>query len=243
VHRYVALGDSYSSGAGIPTQDDSGCSRSDHDYPHLLARRLGARLVDVTCAGATTDDLSRSQLAGVRPQLDAVTPDTDLVTIGIGGNDLEMVPLFFRCAALRDEGATPCRDATSGEVTDRGPAVRTEIVKAVAAIRAKAPAATILVVGYPQPFPTDGTCARLPFTAGDARYAAAVMTTLNGHLETAAERSQATYVDLAGPSRGHDICSASPWVNGAVASSVSEPIHPFAVEHRAVARLLADALG
>lgn len=242
LRRYVALGDSYASGAGIPTLDHSGCRRSDHDYPHLLAQRLDATLVDATCAGATTADLSHSQLDGVPPQLDAVTRGTDLVTIGIGGNDLDMVPLFFRCLSLQGEGGTPCRDATRTDLTRRGPAARRDIVAAVAAVRARAPGARILVVGYPQPFPTDHTCPSLPLTAGDAAYAASVMTTVNRYLATAARRAHATYVDLAGPSRGHDICAAHPWINGAVRSSVSEPLHPFAAEHRAVARLLLAAL-
>lgn len=240
--RYVALGDSYASGAGITPLDSRDCSRSDRDYAHLLARRLGAKLVDATCAGATTADLTRSQQHGVPPQLEVLTPGTDLVTIGIGGNDLDMVPLFFRCLSLRGHSGTPCRDATRAEVTDRGPTARRDIVAAVAAVRARAPKARILVVGYPQPFPTDHTCPTLPLTPGDAAYAASVMTMLNRYLAAAARRSHATYVDLAGPSRGHDICSAHPWISGAVRSSGAVPVHPVAAEHRAVARILLAAL-
>lgn len=243
MERYVALGDSYASGTGIPPLDDSGCSRSDHDYAHLLAPKIGATLVDVTCAGATSADLTRSQLAGVPPQLDAVTPATDLVTIGMGGNDLDIVPLFFECLQAKGSGPTPCKDATAETIAARGPAVRSGLVKAVAAVHAKAPHARILVVGYPQPFPAHGTCPTLPFTPGDTAYAASVMTTLNGYLATAARRAGATYVDLAGPSKGHDICAKQPWINGAVASAVSEPIHPFAAEHRAAAGIIARLLG
>src|SRR5882672_4307904 len=57
--HYVALGDSYTSGPGIPRQtvESGGCRRSDHNYPHLVAvaLALGAgRFTDASCAGATT---------------------------------------------------------------------------------------------------------------------------------------------------------------------------------------------
>src|SRR4051794_36724174 len=91
--RYVALGDSYSAGPLIPTTDlAAGCARSDHNYPSLLARELRVRtFVDVTCSGARTADLAASQPgfgdATIPPQLRALDRRTDLVTIGIGGND------------------------------------------------------------------------------------------------------------------------------------------------------------
>ena len=56
---YVALGDSYASGYGLPEatgEPVSGCGQSRLDYPHLLARELALPLTDVTCAGATTSD-------------------------------------------------------------------------------------------------------------------------------------------------------------------------------------------
>src|SRR5215212_4550423 len=90
--HYVALGDSYSAGPLIPTTDlAGGCARSDHNYPSLVAQRLGVReFTDATCSGATTRDLAAEQHpfegSTIPPQLTSVTADTDLVTIGIGGN-------------------------------------------------------------------------------------------------------------------------------------------------------------
>jgi hypothetical protein len=40
--RYVALGDSSVAGPGIPNEIDATCLRSDRDWPHVLAGRLGA---------------------------------------------------------------------------------------------------------------------------------------------------------------------------------------------------------
>ena len=48
---------------------------------------------------------------------------------------------------------------------------------------------------------------------------------------------------MAGPSRGHDVCSDDPWVNGAVTQPTRAlAYHPFAVEQQAVADLVRDAL-
>jgi hypothetical protein len=56
--RYVARGDSYTSGPVIPTQTDLNCLRSNHDYPRLTATAIrSASLADVSCAGATTSDI------------------------------------------------------------------------------------------------------------------------------------------------------------------------------------------
>src|SRR5690606_34275109 len=64
--EYVALGDSYASGLGTREyiDDGSGCSRSDHAYPSLLADEIGADLTFAACSGATTADLVSSQLGG-----------------------------------------------------------------------------------------------------------------------------------------------------------------------------------
>lgn len=63
---YVALGDSYTAGPEIPdrTGTPAGCDRSDHNYPALVAARLGlaaADFRDVSCSGATIADLTAPQ--------------------------------------------------------------------------------------------------------------------------------------------------------------------------------------
>lgn len=87
--RYVALGDSSAAGPGIPDEIDSACRRSNHNWPHVLAEMLGAALTDVTCTGATT--------ASAGPQLDALRSDTELVTLAIGANDVNLGAAFVLC--------------------------------------------------------------------------------------------------------------------------------------------------
>ena len=253
--RYVALGDSYSAGPLIPTTDlAGGCARSDHNYPTLVADAVNAKtFVDVTCSGADTRDLTRVQRtfgdARIPPQLRAVTADTDLVTLGIGGNDLGLFSTLVRtCTRLRasDPQGSPC----ARQLTARGPdldAAVTTISRRVAAsllaIRAKAPRAKVLLVGYLRLAPDRGTCVGLPLAAGDYAEGRRISRALDAALKTAARRTGTTFVDMYAASRGHDICSRDPWVNGSVNDRQKAlAYHPFASGMRADARAVVAAL-
>lgn len=246
IGRYVAIGDSYTSAPGIGgAQSQDGCLRSDRNYPHLLAAALDVgRLVDVSCGGASTADVRRSQLAGVPPQLDAVTADTDLVTIGLGGNDLQLFGNLLR-ACVRPNATTatgsPCADTLGSRVPRALARIRRNLVGVVDAVRAKAPGARIMLVGYPQLIPAGGSCRDLPFAPGDYPFAREVNQSMTEAVRQAAEATGATYIDVWQASAGHDICADQPWVNG-FSGPGAAPFHPFAAEQRAVARLIAAEL-
>ena len=93
--RYVAMGSSFAAGPGIAPRAPSSprrAGRSSGNYAHLVARALGLDLQDVTYSGATTSDILQPSAAGQPAQLEAVTPDTRLVTITAGGNDVGFLP-------------------------------------------------------------------------------------------------------------------------------------------------------
>ena len=208
VGRFVALGDSYTAGPLIPwvAGEDPFCLRSSRNYPAVLAQWLDARrLVDRSCSGATTRDLSAPQTAfgdTSAPQLDAVTPTTDLVTLGIGGNDFD---LFGRLI----DGERP--PGLLGVLTRTGD----RVADALAEIRDRAPDAVVALVGYPRITPPAGTCAALPFDAAHYRFVDRAERALNRELRGAASEQDAVYVDTYGGSRGHDACAGTDaWVNG-----------------------------
>lgn len=250
--RYVALGDSYTAAPLVPEVIPAGgCIRSTQNYPHLIAAALGVTdFADVSCSGADTPDMWASQLAGIPPQLDAVTADTDLVTVSIGGNDFSVFgTLVAYCPTLRasDPTGDPCRDAMRADGRDRLLAAvhetRDRIVAVLQEVRRRAPQARIVVVGYPQIAPRDGACPdRLPLADGDVAYAVQVNQRLTQALRQAAARTGADYVDVWRASQGHDVCSADPWINGQYFSPVAAPYHPFASEQAAVAQLVLDEI-
>ena len=255
--RYVALGDSYTAAPLVPDLDAAkGCYRSTNNYPAVLARTIEVKtFVDRSCSGAETTDMAGRQQTGVAslpPQFRALDAATDLVTLGIGGNDFSVFStLVDTCAAVRsqDPRGAPCRRAMRAGGRDRlldaVTRTKTRVRKVVAGIRARSPHATILVVGYPQSVPARGTCpALLPLAAGDYPYARLVNLRLTRALQQVAATSKVGYVDVWQASRGHDICSDDPWVNGQYSDfSLAQAFHPFAAEQDAVAALIAHRFG
>jgi lysophospholipase L1-like esterase len=257
VGRYVALGDSFTAGPLVPYVDAArpGCLRSTANYPAVVAAWLSvARFVDVSCSGAETADLQRPQQGfgpAARPQLQAVTAATALVTIGMGGNDFGLFgTLVGRCPALAESDPTgsPCRQAfTSADGTDtllaRLPQIEDRLVDALLAVRERAPDAVVAVVGYPRLVPVSGSCADLPLATEDYRWADRVQRGLNAALAAAAAAGGATYVDTYTGSTDHDVCAADPWVNGA-ATLPTEALayHPNAAGMRATAQAVFRSL-
>lgn len=253
--QYVALGDSFTAAPLVPDADTSdGCGRSTSNYPHLLAAALDLDLVDVSCGGADTTNLTKRQptTAGpALPQLDALTRRTTLVTMGMGGNDFGVfATIVTLCPSLRSSDPTgaPCRETLrnpdgSDQLTDRIAQTRTRLEEAVTQIRERSPRARIVLVGYPQLPPSEGTCTALPLADGDYAYALEINKALDDAVRDAAQAQDVDFVDVWGPSQGHHVCSDEPWVNGKdtdFAAALS--YHPFAVQQEAVADLLADRL-
>ena len=248
--RYVALGDSYTAAPLVPvTEMAKGCYRSTANYPALVADRLGARLEDRSCAGARTTDFRHNQYPEVSPQLTAVKPGVELVTVSIGGNDERVFSeLVVRCTRLRaknPEGA-PCqqhmRSTGSDVLLSALRTTRNRVTEVVREVRQRAPKAKLLVVGYPQIISADSRCAQLPLAAGDYAYGEKVNLAMTEVLRSAAKATGSTYVDVWAASQGHDICSDDPWINGAATDQKrAAAYHPFAAEQVAVADLVVDA--
>ena len=252
---YVAIGDSYTAAPLVPNTDASDtCLRSTGNYPHLIAAELSARLVDVSCSGADTTDLTGQQVNHGQtkaPQLDAVTAETDLVTIGIGGNDLSLFgSMVVGCLKLYDDDpqGTPCRDHNRRGEGDRLleliPRIQGRLVRVIEQVRDRAPDATVVMVDYPQILPPSGTCPdRLPLAEGDYAYVDSINRALSDAIRTAADEAGVVSVDVYAASHGHDVCSDQPWVNGvATDPGRALALHPFPAEQQAVADLVLDAL-
>ena len=252
--RYTALGDSFTSGAGIPDIDTSNaCQRSDRNYPSLLARRLDAELSDVSCGSATNDDVFDPQ-AGLTqqpaPQLDGVTKKTDLVTVSLGLNDLRyFYDIIVTCPSLAatqpgDVSCTRAQDTwEGGPLRSRLPRIQERLTRTLEAVSDRAPDAVVVVVGYPQIVPAEGTCAELPVPEDDYPLLADAFEGLSDAMRAAAEDADAVFVDVDAASAGHDLCAGdAAWVNGPVARADAPSFHPVPEGHRQIADLVARAL-
>ncbi|MGW0391258.1 SGNH/GDSL hydrolase family protein [Streptomyces sp. NPDC003042] len=245
LNRYVALGDSYASGAGVPDQVDSACARSHRNYPALVNAALApAAHKDVTCGGATTVHMTSAQNASAPPQLDALSADTDLVTLTIGGNDVGFAGIILRCVTLGafNPGGSPCKTSYTWTGTDQLAAAVNATAPKIAAtldgIRQRAPRARILVTGYPAILPDDGTnCPSVVSIArGDAPWLRDTHKRLNTMIASQAAAHGAVYVDTYTKSIGHDICkpAGTRWMEPLVTNAAA-PFHPNAAGEQAMA--------
>lgn len=256
---YVSLGDSYTAGPLVPTPTGNPllCGRSTHNYPSDVARALAlTSFTDASCSSATTADMTQPQnLYGLQtnpPQFNALNASDRLVTVGIGGNDAGLIGVAETCAELdaTSPKGTPCKnhytaggsDPNVAAINATGP----KIANVINGIHSRAPSAKVLVVGYPDGLPTNGTACwpLVPITAGDIKYFNGLEQQLN-HLEAQeAAANNATFVDTWNSSIGHDACKPPgvAWVNGIVPTSVAFPLHPNEMGEANMARQVLNTM-
>ena len=253
---YVALGDSYTSGPGIPDQVPGSylCFRSDHNYPSLVAQALKpTSFTDVSCAGATTGSMTGLQGLAA-PQFNALAVQDRLVTIGIGGNDAGFALVAIVCLILAplDPSGAPCRAHYTSGGTDQIAAAIAQTAPKIAAvlqgIHQRAPRARVLLIGYPDILPASASdCApgvNDPLAAGDIPWLNGEGKALNRMLARQAAANDATYVDTYRSSIGHDACQVpgTRWVEGVVDVQNAFTIHPNALGMRNDARQILAVL-
>ena len=262
---YVALGDSYTAGLGVPEQTGAtpGCGQSTDSYPRLVASSLRLKLTDMSCSSATIADMTAAQptSGGTNPaQLSALSSGTALVTVGIGGNDIGIIGIVTKCAELDlipalipgrgSAGLTPCEDFyTSGgtdQIQQRIQAVTGNLADMLTQIRERSPRARVYIVGYPDLLPTGGGgCgAALAITEGDIAFLNREEVRLNGVLEGVARAAGDGYVNTYAPSEGHDACAApaSRWLEPLLPASPAAPLHPNAAGERGMADAVLQAV-
>ena len=238
--RYVALGDSYSAASGVLPLDlfaPPECLRSVRNYPHVIAADTGAQLKDVTCGAAETSDFFESQYPGVAPQLDALSEDTQLVTMTIGGNDSGVfIDTIVACgsAGLSTLGqGSPCKDRYGSTFEETINTVTyPSLVNALNAVRAKSPAARVAILGYPWIMPASGGCFdKMPVAEGDVPYVRGIQATLNDAIRRAAAATGSTYVDFSTVSNGHDACKplGVRWIEPVLQGTNPVIVHPNAL--------------
>ena len=259
ISRYFALGDSFTAGPLIPTQldDPVGCFRSDHNYPHLVAASLHIpSFLDASCSGAMTDDMTSPQHVNPGPdnppQLDRIDAQTQLVTIGIGGNDIGYSQIIQTCATTNRSG-TPCQDhfvhGNDDEISDRIAAAAPKIVDVLAEIHSRAPDARVFLVNYLSVLPETGSGCfpQMPFADADVPYLRAKEHELNEMLAMQAAADDVVLVDAFAASLGHDACQAPEvrWIEPLATASPAAPGHPnrLGMECTAVVVLAAVAPG
>jgi GDSL-like Lipase/Acylhydrolase family len=234
---YVALGDSYTSGDGIAPASATApadCNQSAADYPHQIATSEGWQLTDVSCAGAKSANMTTAQYADQVPQLGAVTSASNIVSVGIGGNDNNLfVSALVDCGVadvldFLNIGA-PCKALYGNRFVNDVSSDASTVSGVIQGVHARAPHARVFVVGYPDILPQGGHCyPTMPLTTGDVSYLNSLEEHLNAMLKSDANANHASFVDTFAQSVGHDACRPSSvrWVNPLIAGGGGISVHP-----------------
>jgi lysophospholipase L1-like esterase len=225
--EYVALGSSFASGPGITTQVPGSsypCGRSIDNYAHQFARIMHLSLVDMTCNGATTENILRHGQFFQPKQIDAVASTTKLVTVTIGGNDVDymrnMIALHCSLSSGDVSGwqrmAGLCKPLSPSEVDAEFGPLPANMREIAREVHARAPHARLVFLPYLSVLPPSGTCARLGLTEEQADRMRGVAARLHEITRKVAKDSGAYFVDASAISADHNACAAEPWVNGFV---------------------------
>ncbi len=269
---YVALGDAGQSGegagdylAGTDTETNR-CHRSAHAYPQRLLESgvVNLALDFGACSGARAADLDVSSSPTRAPWDDRVSQysrlngSTKLVTIGIGGDDLDLPGILRSCLTLGATGLFSAQDTCQRRFDQRledswqalvgGGDVLRGVFREV---RARAPYARVVVLGHPR-FYVDGgqgstsggdSCGGLRLT--DQIWVNAGIRRLDDRLREAARSLGLQYVDTYDAAQGHELCGPSPdhFLNGTEPTRPVASYHPNQLGHSVLAGAVAQALG
>lgn len=242
---YVAMGSSYAAGPALPPPATGGfarCGQSLVNYPRLLAKEFNLKLIDRSCSGAKTDNIL-GPWAEIPPQIEAVTAETRLVTVTIGGNDLNYVGNLFSSSCLARVArmqaamqAKPQAQTTpaSAPATATAPVAsklptcnkviipteedyardEAQLVKIATQIRTRAPQAIIVFVQYLTPLSKGQLCAATPIRQEDIEPTRAIGQRLAEITARAALTTGALVVDMRQLSADHTPCDPVPWLIG-----------------------------
>lgn len=227
--KYVALGDSYSSGVGTRTFYEETCKRSVYSYPYLLHDAHPEwTFVNASCSGAKTGDVINTQSA-------SLTSDTNWVTYTIGGNDAGFSEVITECAL--PGWASDCNgviNTAQAYIQNTLPG-RLDLVNNK--IKEKSPNAKVIVLDYPKLFNGEDCNALTWFSPSEETRLNETAVMMKNVISAAATRAGSNFIfrDVIPPFVGHAVCdggggSSTEWING-LSSPTSESYHPKVAGH------------
>lgn len=246
--HYFALGDSYSAGDGTPPYTGAkNCYRSEKSYPYLLGTAIPAPIL-IACTSAVTRNIDQAvqyeHLPGTQlGEMQSYQPGNSLVTITIGGNDADFADELTSCifsfrACTRNEGT----------ITQRITELTPRLVEIYRKLRQAAPAADIMVAGYPLLVadPTNAKChnptLKIGLSDSEMHMIRKLAGLLNSAIVQAALEAGVTPVahEVAQAFSGHEVCArneSDEWIHEITGLNVKlkSSFHPDTDGYRAYA--------
>jgi lysophospholipase L1-like esterase len=244
---YIALGDSYSSGHGASSTYNGAvnttCKRNDLAYPNQFFAKYAAALqpsksssmFNRACTGSKIQDV-------IDDQLGSVTGSVEMVTITIGGNDVNFAAAGTTCVL----SSSPACTAALNNLAPKISPLRQPLTDLLAQIRERAPIANIVISGYPKIFDT-GDCGILAISEDNRDRMRGLQNSMNALIrEVAGASERVQYADPDDLFEGHRVCdSGDRWINqvsdGVAQLDTGAAYHPNANGHAAMADAVFDA--
>jgi lysophospholipase L1-like esterase len=220
--RYVALGDSYSSGVGAGSYIDSSgdCLRSTKAYSQLWANAHSpASYRSVACSGAKTTDVNANQLS-------ALSSSTTLVSITIGGNDVGFAQVMEDCVLYGTDTCVSEINAAENQAQTQLPG---KLDTTFSGIHSHAPSARVVVLSYPRFYHLNvWYCIGLSETSRAKINEGANV--LDSVISAAATRHGFRFADVRSAfGNGHEICDGSAsWLHNIDWDDIVQSYHPTA---------------
>ncbi len=270
--EYVALGDSWTAdvvivgigGSATAQYAPLDCAQSSANYPKQVAKKLGvATFFDASCGSATSEHFESPQtglpFGGTNPpQFSHLTKNTDLVTVGIGGNDIGLAAAVTPCInllpsltlvpglALPAPLGGSCRPGP-GEVDPIDEAIKTQesvITERIEAIKPLvADDARILMVNYIAGVPPRGCWPYVQINNEDVPWIYEKFIALNDMVARIADKAGVELVDAYSDTLGHDVCQSpfTRYVEAVLpvslnAPAIAIPFHPNSAGAKAQAQ-------
>jgi lysophospholipase L1-like esterase len=243
---YFALGDSYSSGEGIPPYTDVPCARSNSSFAYQIGNGVPSPVM-IACAGASTDDIDKTAQGPGGTQLWELQSGTNrtntLNTISVGGNDIGFTSEIKKCI-LAD--CTPDQSALRQKIA----ALTTRLVQVYEEIHTAAPDADIFVIGYPLlvAAPDQASCHNSTTKSGLTTNEMTMIRTLGNQfhsvMQDAAQFDGVSFVNGASTFQGHEACSkdqSAEWINEVTTSDINGSFHPNQLGSAAYAKAVNEA--
>lgn len=217
--KYVALGDSYSSGVGTGSYFEPSCKRSIYAYPELMrSAHPNWTVVNATCENSWTSNV-------ISAASSYLTPDTKWVTYTVGGNDSLFVETMIYCAGP-ELVCWPHLEQSQEIIVHQLPGLLDAVNNK---IKEKAPNAKVIVLDYPKLF--NGVDCTGLYSTNEQSQLNTTAEMLRNVIYSATVRagSNFTFRDVIPGFIGHAVCdggSGSPteWINGPGLSL--ESFHP-----------------
>jgi lysophospholipase L1-like esterase len=222
--NYVALGDSYAAGvgAGQTISSSRSCDRSSGAYSALWAAANDpASFVFASCSGATVR-------AVLRKQLSALSGSTTLVSLTVGGDNAGFTKVLETCTISSTSTCVKAVNKAETKVTDALPAALNSLLSA---IKADAPNATVVILGYPDFYDLSqsSSCSAVDgLSTTDRTDVDQGIDLIDGVLQTAAARNGDVFADVRPAFAGHEICDSDSWLNAIDLADITSSYHPTA---------------